>query len=90
MFETLAIGHLSLPRHKRTQIRDIDRLGSGGVSWLTDDEQHAFEYVNGHLEVIGGGNVDFRREEKLSNNQVCWAMADALNAMPFEEVVVRR
>ncbi|MEJ7576792.1 MAG: hypothetical protein WKF74_07295 [Pyrinomonadaceae bacterium] len=89
MFEPMVTGEPSLPRHKQTRIRDIDRLRSGGVSWLTADEQHAFEYINGHLEVIGGGHINFHQVELLSSNQIRYGMADALNEMPNVEVMVR-
>ncbi len=89
MFEPLVTGEPSLPRHKQTRIRDIDRLRSGGVSWLTEDEQHAFEYINGQLEVIGGGYINFHQVELLSSDQIRCGMADALNEMPNVEVRVR-
>ncbi|MDP1681506.1 MAG: hypothetical protein Q8L39_06995 [Burkholderiales bacterium] len=88
MFEPLMLGQPSLPRHKSTRIRDTDRLHSGGASWLTDDEQHAFEYTNGHLEVLGAGYVRFDNHEALTSEGIRKAMADALEAMPNVEVPI--
>lgn len=89
MFEPLMIGEPRLPRHRRTGIRDTDRLRSGGVSWLTDDDQHAFEYVNGHLSVIGAGYAELHGVNSVSSAQVRAAMADALAVMPRERVQLR-
>lgn len=88
MFEPLMLGQPSLPRHPRIGIRDTDRLRSGGVSWLTDDEQHAFEYTNGHLEVIGGGHANLHSRESLSSAEIQRVMAKALNTMPGDEIHV--
>ena len=88
MFEPIIVGHPSLPRHKPTGIRDTDRLRSGGASWLTDDEQHAFEYTNGHLEVLGAGYVRFDDCEALTGEGVRKAMANALEAMPNVEISI--
>jgi hypothetical protein len=88
MFEPLVRGRPSLPRHPPIGIRDTDRHRSGGVTWLTDDEQHAFEYTNGHLEVIGAGHLNLPSRETLSSGEIRRAMAEALNAMPGEEVQV--
>lgn len=85
-------------RNKQAEISYINRLilrqqrclRTGGVSWLTEGEQHPFEYTNGHLEVIEAGYINLHQVERLSSNQVRYAMTDALNAKPDVEVIVRK
>jgi hypothetical protein len=67
-------------------IQDPDRLRSGGVSWLTNGEQHAFEYTNGHLEVIGGGSIELYGGVEVRSSSLRLAMNQARNVPPEVDV----
>ncbi len=86
MFEPLVLGSPSLPRHRPSGIRDTDRLRSGGVSWLTDDEQHAFEYLNGHLKVIGAGSARLYEAPVVDTGLIRSVMEAALDLLPDQYV----
>lgn len=79
----------SLPRHGLPFPQPVDELRNGGVSWITEDEQHAIEYTNGHMEVHGAGHFYLDKDgdrDSLTSGEVRSALEDAL-AVPYSTEV---
>ncbi len=73
----------ALPRYPPPFPQPQDELRNGGVSWVTEDEQHAIEYTNGHMQVHGAGHFYLHElSGSLTSEQVRIALEDAL-AVPF-------
>lgn len=73
----------ALPRYPPSFPQPQDELRNGGVSWVTEDEQHAIEYTNGHMQVHGAGHFYLHEVGySLTSEQVRLALEDAL-AVPF-------
>lgn len=73
----------SLPRHPPPFPQPRDELRNGGVSWMSEDEQHAIEYTNGHMQVHGAGHFFLDKlGDDFTSDEIELTLEDAL-AVPF-------